>query len=438
MAYERPELHFTPKKGWINDPNGLIRIGDRYHLFAQHYPDSTERGPIHWLHATSSDLLSWREEGIALAPDEMGTMFSGSAVQDAQGRIALLYTAHGEIEHPCIAFSTDGLRFEKYAGNPVLINPGVEFFRDPKVFWNDRRGCWTMALALAQKIEFYRSDDLINWRKTGEFRVQEDWVFECPDCFALTLPDGQEKWVLIAGLRLKKTIDGCRMRYWIGSFDGDSFTADHSFAQPLELETGYDSYAATSWYGTKKRLVMSWMSSRSHPLPIEEYCGCLSLVREMSLVETPIGLRLAQRPVLPAMRFSRAEPDGRLPSGACVVEIEGQGAFELHLKDANGQTALAVGCSEQNSIYTDRAISPDLSQAGWYNDPNKRRTNVARLRDGALKMWVIVDRWTVEIYADDGLYAHGLLVFAQGGLTTLSWKGEARAQVWSQATRITP
>ena len=170
---------------------------------------------------------------------------------------------------------------------------------------------------------------------------------------------------------------------------------------------------------------MSWMSSRSHPLPVEEYCGCLSLVRELSLMETPFGLRLTQRPVLPAMRPVQVEAGDRLPAGAYAIEIEAQGAFEPQLKDANGQAALTVGCSEQNSIYTERAVSPDLSPTGWYNDPNKRRTDVGRLRGGALKMLVVVDRWTVEIYADDGLYTHGLLVFAQGGLTALDWKGEA-------------
>ena len=163
----RPALHFAPRNGWINDPNGLVYDKKQYHLFAQHNPDDIVWGPMHWLHAVSDDLLHWRELGIALYPDALGTMFSGSAVIDhgnaagfGQGAMVALFTQHGERECQSVAYSLDGKHFLLYARNPVIENPGIPDFRDPKVFWYEKGQCYVMALAAGDCIEFYRSFDL--------------------------------------------------------------------------------------------------------------------------------------------------------------------------------------------------------------------------------------------------------------------------------------
>lgn len=147
----------------------------------------------HWLHATSGDLLAWEEHGVALFPDDLGTAFSGSVVIDGQntagfgaGAMVAVYTQHGDSERQSIAYSTDGMRFTPYAGNPVIDNPGIPDFRDPKVFWNERKQCWCMALAAGAAVEFYRSANLREWSKTGAFeKAGPAQTFECPDLFML-------------------------------------------------------------------------------------------------------------------------------------------------------------------------------------------------------------------------------------------------------------
>lgn len=241
MSMDRPALHFTPQRGWINDPNGLIWDGKRYHLFAQHNPEDTVWGPMHWLHAVSTDMLHWREEGIALYPDGWGTMFSGSAAMLPDGRMALMYTAHGDQERQCVAFSEDGIRFEKYAGNPVIDNPGLRDFRDPKLFWNRKRGCWGVAVAAGPCVAFYRSDDLLHWQKTGEFAVTRlGELFECPDLFFLKTPEGEEIAVLTASMICLNGESGCRMQFFLGAFDGETFVERYPAGEALRMDGGYE------------------------------------------------------------------------------------------------------------------------------------------------------------------------------------------------------
>ncbi|MGB7395616.1 MAG: glycoside hydrolase family 32 protein, partial [Pricia sp.] len=160
----RPNFHFTPEKNWINDPNGMFYFNGYYHLYYQHYPDGNVWGPMHWGHAISTDLITWKEQPIALYPDELGYIFSGSAVVDLKNTsgfgsdgeipIVAMYTSHNpkkaeedeiDVETQSIAYSSDeGLTYTKYEGNPVIKNPGIRDFRDPKVSWDDIHKKWTM------------------------------------------------------------------------------------------------------------------------------------------------------------------------------------------------------------------------------------------------------------------------------------------------------
>jgi fructan beta-fructosidase len=184
----RPRFHFTPQQGWMNDPNGMIYLNGQYHLFFQHYPDGTVWGPMHWGHATSIDLVQWNEQPIALYPDSIGMIFSGSAVLDknntsglGRGGIAPLvaiYTQHNmpgekagrtDFQNQSIAYSLDeGKTWTKYAGNPVLKTPNLKDFRDPKVIWHAPTQKWIMSLAVADHVEFYSAPNLINWNKESE------------------------------------------------------------------------------------------------------------------------------------------------------------------------------------------------------------------------------------------------------------------------------
>ena len=160
----RPKFHFTPNKNWINDPNGMFYLNGIYHLYYQYYPKGAEWGPMHWGHATSKDLISWEEHDIALYPDDLGYIFSGSAVVDFENTSVLgnentipiiaIFTHHNpqgekdnriDYQNQSIAYSLDyGHSWIKYEGNPVLRNPGLKDFRDPKVVWDNDRSSWLM------------------------------------------------------------------------------------------------------------------------------------------------------------------------------------------------------------------------------------------------------------------------------------------------------
>lgn len=414
MSMDRPALHFTPQRGWINDPNGLIWDGKRYHLFAQHNPEDTVWGPMHWLHAVSTDMLHWREEGIALYPDGWGTMFSGSAAMLPDGRMALMYTAHGDQERQCVAFSEDGIRFEKYAGNPVIDNPGLRDFRDPKLFWNRKHDCWGVAVAAGPCVAFYRSDDLLHWQETGEFAVTRlGELFECPDLFFLKTPEGEEIAVLTASMICLNGESGCRMQFFLGAFDGETFVERYPAGEALRMDVGYDCYAGVTFHGSAEPVFMNWMSATSCPLPLEGYCGCLSLPRKLGLAHTDNGLRLTQRCVLPDAPWQ--EMGETLPEGPFALRLRGEKPFELALCDARGQAALRIGLDAQGMLYTVRERSESFAPDSPYNDDARRITRTPRQTQGPLEMQVVCDSYCVEIFAEGGLYAHGLLGFPEGG-----------------------
>ena len=219
-------------RGWLNDPNGLCYYNGEYHLFFQACPYTTRDSAKHWGHAVSTDLVHWKELGIALYPDALGPMWSGSAVVDwkntsgfgVDGKppMVLAYTAAGVFAQ-CVAYSTDGRTFTKYERNPVVqhISDGN---RDPKVIWYEPTQRWVMCLYVGfpadgkngaqcerNTVQFLSSPDLKNWTKTGEI----DGFFECPDLFPLPV-DGNAnnvKWVLTAA----------NSDYMVGQFDGQTF-----------------------------------------------------------------------------------------------------------------------------------------------------------------------------------------------------------------------
>jgi len=202
----RPNFHFTPKQNWMNDPNGMFYLDGTYHLYFQYYPEDNVWGPMHWGHATSKDMVTWEEQPIALFPDEKGYIFSGSAVvdrnntsgfgKDGKTPVVAIFTYHEpkaaeegkkDYQSQAIAYSLDeGQTWTKYQGNPVIPNPGIENFRDPKVIWDDINKQWLMALATTEKALFYTSQNLKDWKKLSEFGENtgaHDGVWECPDIF---------------------------------------------------------------------------------------------------------------------------------------------------------------------------------------------------------------------------------------------------------------
>lgn len=253
----RLQFHFTPPSGWMNDPNGMVYHNGEYHLFYQHNPDSTVWGPMHWGHAVSKDLVHWDHLPIALYPDSLGTIFSGSAVVDVDNTSGLgtkenpamvaIFTYHSaekeqqgrnDFQTQGIAFSVDnGRSWIKYEGNPVVPNPGIRDFRDPKVMWFEEGQKWIMTLAVQDHISFYSSPDLKSWQHESDFGQgvgAHGGVWECPDLFQLSVEGKNEKkWVLLVSINPGGPNGGSATQYFLGDFDGSNFKLDKQFQQQL-------------------------------------------------------------------------------------------------------------------------------------------------------------------------------------------------------------
>jgi fructan beta-fructosidase len=304
----RPQFHFTPKEKWMNDPNGLVYHNGYYHLFYQYYPDSTVWGPMHWGHAKSKDLLHWVHRPVALYPDSLGYIFSGSAVIDKNnttgfGKDAMIaiYTYHDPIKEKegNILFQTQGIAYsndegetwKKYEHNPVIQNPGIKDFRDPKMFWNDEKSIWQMVLVAKDHVEFYESPNIKNWKKISEFRFEDNpplGVWECPDLFKLKVEGTHdEKWVLIISHGDGAPNSGSGTRYFVGDYDGTTFTTTQKSSQWIDY--GTDNYAGITFNNepNDKRIFIGWMSNWNYATttPTEKWRSAMTLPRELSLIK---------------------------------------------------------------------------------------------------------------------------------------------------------
>lgn len=289
----RGQFHFSPRRGWNNDPNGMVYYNDEYHLFFQHNPYGWGWGNMHWGHAVSKDMVHWQELGDKLLPDSMGTMFSGGAVvdwkntsgfgKDGKPPLVLFYTAAGSSFVQGIAWSTDGRTFTKYAGNPVLqqITGGN---RDPKVIWHEPSGKWVMVLYVevngVHTIHFFTSPNLRDWT----FTSKTDGFFECPEFFELPV-DGnsaQTKWVLLAA----------SSEYQIGTFDGTKFTPE---SPKVPGHRGRGFYAAQTFSDVPdgRRLMMGWFQTETRGMPFNQ---SMSIPLELRLGSTENGPRLTFAP----------------------------------------------------------------------------------------------------------------------------------------------
>ena len=438
----RPEVHYTAEKGWINDPNGLTYVDGTYHLFAQYYPEP-HKGPKHWSHAVSQDLLHWQHLPVALAPDELGAMFSGSAVVDRENAsgfgaggkapMVLMYTAHGEHEQQCIAYSTDYVHFTKYAGNPVIPNTEIRNFRDPKVFPNPIRGGWSMALAAHDRVHFYASQDLRHWEKTGEFGPEGNFMpgqWQCPDLFPLTI-HGEEKWVLVISMGHQRT------QYFTGTFDGDTFRCDMPYQPVKLLDQGFDNYAGVTFNGTEDRILISWATSwvYARKLPTGVFCGYLSMPRRLSLADTPKGgLRLA---AVPAAQPFQAAPcsTGELPGELFGLKARGEGPATLRLENSLGQH-FDFGVNEKGEVFVDRSQAGAKDFDPQFASEKFSKTSAPRYYDGTWELELHFDHSISELYADGGTLTFTQLVYPDEPYTRASVaEGSAQVEVYAPAAR---
>ncbi len=450
----RPQFHFTPAQNWMNDPNGLVFYQGEYHLFYQYNPFGNSWGHMSWGHAVSRDLVHWQHLPVAFAEENEVMIFSGSAIVDWQNSSGLcrntnpkdkscliaIYTGHIEqsatrkrSESQHLAVSNDrGRTWQKYAGNPVL-DIGYQDFRDPKVIWHVATKRWVMVVSLSkeQKVRFYGSPDLKHWEQLSEFGpagVRDDkMLWECPDLFELPVANepGQKRWVLIVNINPGGVAGGSGGQYFIGKFDGKTFTNDNPNEQALFLDYGADFYAGVTFSDMPKtdgrRILIGWMSNWQYAgkEPTEPFRTAQSIPRVLSLRRTSEGLRLTQQPIaelaklrMPTMTKNEAI-GGHGPQGNIVrrklgdvQEItsefilgEQSGVeFQLFANAPNQVTVVGYDPAKQE-IFIDRTGSGLV-------DFDKRfpARHVAPLKlvNGKLRLHVFVDRSSVEVFANDG------------------------------------
>ncbi|GAA4816085.1 glycoside hydrolase family 32 protein [Litoribaculum gwangyangense] len=332
-ALYRPNFHFTPKANWMNDPNGMFYLNGTYHLYFQYYPYGNVWGPMHWGHATSKDMITWEEQAIALYPDDSGLIFSGSAVVDKNNTsgfgkngimpVVAIFTYHnmdmekdGKIDYQtqAIAYSLDeGMTWTKYDKNPVIPNPGIKDFRDPKVMWDEANNKWIMTLAAGNKVMFYSSFNLKEWTLESDFGESiggHGGVWECPDLFSMKVENSDEiKWVLLVSINPGGPNGGSATQYFVGDFDGNRFVMDDDFSHQLEakdsiwLDYGKDNYAGVTWSNIPetdgRTLFIGWMSNWDYArdVPTFKWRSAMTIPRDLQLKKINENYYLESLPV---------------------------------------------------------------------------------------------------------------------------------------------
>lgn len=454
----RPRDHFTPARGWLNDPNGLIAHAGEFHLFFQHHPGSVDIGPISWGHAVSPDLLDWTELPVALASSDSEHRWSGSVVHDAantsglgtpdgtpeDGPLVALYTrfdpATGE-QSQCLAHSTDrGRTWVDHPDNPVL-DIGSTAFRDPRVLHHD--GQWLMAVVLAEArtVELYRSADLIGWEHASSFGPEGavDGVWECPDIVSVPIEGttGSAS-VLLLSVQDGAPAGGSGMQYFVGRLTGSTFT---STQESRWVDLGADFYAAISYADTPgpKPVVQGWMSNWQYAdrVPATDFRGSMTLPRRLTLRRHGDQLVLVQRPVVrddtPVYVLEEQALTGTttLPVVArtcrVVAELDPGTAQRVGLH-------LRVGEGERTTVWLDpraRTVSLDRTSSGTVDlHPAFAAVHTAPLltEDGPVRLEVLVDVASVEVFVDGGEVVLTDQVFpdpASTGLAIVAEGGEA-------------
>jgi fructan beta-fructosidase len=458
----RPQLHFTPATHWMNDPNGLVYLDGEYHLFYQYYPYSSRWGPMHWGHAVSRDLVHWEHLPIALYPDEHGAIFSGSAVEDRDNTSGLgtkshpplvaVFTYHNlaaekqgatAIESQGLAYSVDrGRSWAKYRGNPVIANPGVRHFRDPKVFWFAGTRRWIMTLASKDHVKFFSARDLKHWRHESDFGLgwgEHGGMWECPDLFEMRVAaEGSRRFVLLSSVNPGAPNGGSGTQYFVGDFDGHRFAVDHDLQQRLEagalwLDRGTDNYAGVTWSGVPaadgRRLFLGWMSNWSYAqeVPTERWRSAMTLPRELKLLRTVRGLELRATPVaeLDLLRARSAV----IPAMSVATPIEllapalrSAEQLELNVRLAL-QSASAVRIAFRNTLGDETVLRIDRAKhryeldrsrsgvVGFNADFSHLQTAPIVGEPDMLALRVFLDHSSLEIFVNEGETVLTSLVF---------------------------
>ena len=386
----RPQFHFTVKRGWSNDVNGPIFYNGQYHLFWQAFPFGViwDTGFMYWGHATSKDLIHWTELSPALMLDRLGSPWSGSSLIDRRNdagfgkdALVLVYTAFDrktEKEVQCLAYSTDnGATFTRFEGNPILdtnAEAGTNQTRDPHVFWYAPTQHWVMVLFEKDGMSIFNSTDLKHWTRKSHLKG----LFECPDLFELPVEGdtSHTKWV----------IHGGSSGYFIGTFDGMKFTPEST---ELRYAEGKNAKGADLLYAAQsvaempdgRRIQMAWGRIWEQDMPFTQM---MLFPTEFRLITTPDGLRMVANPI--------HEID--------LLHEKHHTWSALTAADANKRLASVPSAPLEAKM--DVTLPPDGALTLQYQGTDLVTLRFADLPQGHGSVHLLIDKAVAEVFVDSG------------------------------------
>lgn len=460
----RPQFHFSPRENWTNDPNGLVYFDGTYHLFFQYNPFGDVWGHMSWGHSISRDLRHWQEQPVAL-PEASGVMiFTGSTVVDAQntsrfcsastGCLVAIYTGHKTgLQTQNLAYSNDnGRTWTKYAGNPI-VDLHMSDFRDPKVFWSKSASRWIMVVSLPNehKVRIYESPNLKQWTALSDFGPEgaTGGQWECPELFELN-----DRWVLKVGLNPGSLQGGSGEQYFIGRFDGRRFVNDNQSSITLWTDYGKDCYCALTFNNLppgRPQVMLGWMNNWEYAnvVPTHPWRGQMTFPRKLSLKSYPAGMRLVQQPIseIQNLREERLMIHAATPSdlNGQLRKISGQQLELLSTTDLGGATEVAWRVLADNrnyaligydtrakQIFVDRTKSGDV----MFSPKFPARVTAPFDAAGRLRLHVLIDTSSIEVFAGDGQVTLTNLVFPPRDASKLEFQASGGpiertiAEIW--------
>ncbi len=436
----RPVYHFTPTYGWMNDPNGMVYKDGEYHLFYQHNPYGSMWGNMHWGHAVSKDLVNWEYLPVAIAPDALGSIFSGSCVVDKDntagfgaGAIVAFYTSASDRQVQSMAYSLDnGRTFTKYTRNPILTSTTRDF-RDPKVFWHEPSKKWVMILAAGQEMRIYSSSDLKEWAmesRFGDGQGAHGGVWECPDLIELPI-EGTElkKWVLICNINPGGPFGGSATQYFVGKFDGKKFINESPNVNKW-MDWGKDHYATVTWSNALegRHIALAWMSNwqYANDVPTKQYRSANSVPRDLSLYTYNGETYLKSTPSPELLKLRREQikkhpfkVDRTYNMDKLLTDNSGAYEIEMTIKNKNAEI---VGFQLFNSkgeevdiLYNliEKSFSIDRTKSGItsFSKEFPAVTTAPLMNDKEMTLRLFVDKSSIEAFGDGGRFTMTNLIF---------------------------
>lgn len=435
----RPAYHHTPAYGWMNDPNGMFYKDGVWHLYYQYNPYGSQWENMSWGHSTSTDLMTWTPQPVALMGDGLGTIFSGSCVVDhkntagfGEGAVIAFYTSAGPSQTQSMAYSTDnGKTFTKYEKNPIITSTARDF-RDPHVFWNENAGFWNLILAAGQEMQIYSSQNLKDWKYESSFGKEygnHGGVWECPDLMKLPVKGtDKEKWMLICNINPGGPFGGSATQYFIGSFDGHKFVCEDEPSETKWMDYGKDHYATVTFDNApdNRRCAIAWMSNWQYAniVPTMQFRSANSIVRDLGLFEYKGETYCS---VVPAKEMDKAR--GRriaTPSETCEIVVTLSGDAQITLRNSKNERVVMTYDAQEETFDMDRRHSGNVS----FSDAFPVST-VSPTYGKVRELRIFVDKCNIEAFDSDGKMSMTNLVFPSEPYNRISVKGKAKVRIYS-------